>query len=65
MPGRLSEHESKALLRNAGIDVLQEILVRDKAALAAALSTTGFPVAMKIQSRDIPHKSEAGGVQVN
>lgn len=65
VPARLSEHESKALLRNAGIDVLQEILVRDKAALAAALSTTGFPVAMKIQSRDIPHKSEAGGVQVN
>lgn len=65
VPGRLSEHESKALLRNAGIDVPQEILVRDKAALAAALSTTGFPVAMKIQSRDIPHKSEAGGVQVN
>ncbi|MBS4004972.1 MAG: acetate--CoA ligase family protein [Afipia sp.] len=65
VPARLSEHESKALLRNAGIDVPQEILVRDKAALAAALSTTGFPVAMKIQSRDIPHKSEAGGVQVN
>lgn len=65
VPARLSEHESKALLRNAGVDVPQEILVRDKAALAAALSTTGFPVAMKIQSRDIPHKSEAGGVQVN
>ncbi|MBQ8107047.1 MAG: acetate--CoA ligase family protein [Afipia sp.] len=65
VPARLSEHESKALLRNAGIDVPQEILVRDKAALAAALSTTGFPVAMKIQSRDIPHTSEAGGVQVN
>lgn len=65
MPERLSEHESKALLRDAGIAVPQESLVRDQAQLAAALSGLDFPVVMKIQSRDIPHKSEAGGVRVN
>ncbi len=65
VPERLSEHESKALLREAGITIPQESLVRDKAQLAAALLTMDFPLAMKIQSRDIPHKSEAGGVRVN
>lgn len=65
VPERLSEHESKALLREAGIAIPQESLVREKDRLAAALSVAGFPVAMKIQSRDIPHKSEAGGVRIN
>lgn len=65
VPERLSEHESKMLLRDAGVAVPREILVREKAGLAAALSETDFPVVMKIQSRDIPHKSEAGGVRVN
>lgn len=65
LPERLSEHESKALLRHAGIVVSDEILVREKTGLAAALSALKFPVVMKIQSRDIPHKSEAGGVRVN
>jgi len=65
VPVRMSEHESKRLLREAGIAVPQGVLVRDVSALAATLSNTAFPVAMKIQSRDIPHKSEAGGVRVN
>ncbi len=63
--GRLSEHESKALLRAAGIAVLHEVLVPEKARLAATLAGMSFPLAMKIQSRDIPHKSEAGGVRLD
>lgn len=65
VPQRLSEHESKTLLREAGIAVPEESLVRDRTELAAALSGMDFPVVMKIQSRDIPHKSEAGGVRIN
>jgi acetyltransferase len=61
----LSEADSKALLRGAGIALPEEVLVTEKGALDAAIARTGFPVAMKIQSPDIPHKSEIGGVRVN
>ena len=61
----LSEHDSKTLLQMAGVVLPNEILVADKSALGAAVSKVGFPLVMKIQSRDIPHKSEVGGVKVN
>jgi acetyltransferase len=61
----LSESDSKALLRGAGLALPDEVLVTEKSALDAAIARIGFPLVMKIQSRDIPHKSEAGGVRVN
>jgi acetyltransferase len=61
----LSESDSKALLREAGIALPDEVLVTEKSALDAAIARVGFPLVMKIQSRDIPHKSEVGGVRVN
>jgi acetyltransferase len=61
----LSEHDSKLLLRDAGIALSDEILVTGKSALDGAIAQVGFPLVMKIQSRDIPHKSEVGGVRVN
>ncbi|MBR1213567.1 acetate--CoA ligase family protein [Bradyrhizobium sp. JYMT SZCCT0180] len=61
----LSEFDSKSLLRDAGIALPDEMLVTDRAELDAAIARAGFPLVMKIQSRDIPHKSEVGGVRVN
>ncbi len=62
--GILSEADSKALLRDAGIAVPDEVLVRKRNALDTAIACLGFPLAMKIQSPDIPHKSEVGGVRL-
>jgi acetate---CoA ligase (ADP-forming) len=61
----LSEYDSKSLLRDAGVALPEEFLVTDKPGLDSAVSRAGFPLVMKIQSRDIPHKSEVGGVRVN
>ncbi len=61
----LSEHDSKSLLRAAGIALPDEVLVIDRDGLDAAIDRTGFPLVMKIQSPAIPHKSEVGGVRVN
>jgi acetate---CoA ligase (ADP-forming) len=62
---KLSEFDSKSLLRDAGIALPDEVLVTEKGVLDAAIARVGFPMVMKIQSRDIPHKSEIGGVRVN
>ena len=61
----LSEADSKALLRAAGIALPDEVLVRDKSEIDQAVARVGLPLAMKIQSRDIAHKSEVGGVRLN
>ena len=61
----LSESDSKTLLREAGIVLPDEVLVTEKSALDGAVARIGFPLVMKIQSRDIPHKSDVGGVRVN
>ncbi|MDB5502004.1 MAG: CoA-binding protein [Tardiphaga sp.] len=64
-PATLSERDSKSLLRAAGVSLPDETLVTDKAGLDGAIDASVFPLVMKIQSRDIPHKSEVGGVRVN
>ena len=61
----LTEHETKKLLAKYGIPVTKEqIATSADEALAIALNI-GTPVAMKISSPDIPHKSDVGGVALN
>ena len=61
----LTEVESKALLNAYGIPVNPtEVAENEDQALSLARSL-GYPLAMKIHSRDISHKSDAGGVQLN
>jgi acyl-CoA synthetase (NDP forming) len=56
------EHETKCFLADHGISVTRERLVRDAEECAAAAAAIGFPVALKIASKDVPHKSDVGGV---
>ncbi|WP_445004183.1 acetate--CoA ligase family protein [Halomonas mongoliensis] len=62
----LFEYEAKRLLRDHGIEVPLELVVRDEAELAeAAGQFDETPLAMKVVSKDILHKSDAGGVKLN
>jgi acetate---CoA ligase (ADP-forming) len=62
----LFEYEAKQLLRDHGIEVPLELVVRSKAELAEAARQFGeTPLAMKVVSKDILHKSDAGGVKLN
>lgn len=61
-PGPMSEHEAKRLLAQAGVNMLPEQLASTGAEAVAAADRFGYPVAMKIASPDIPHKTEVGGV---
>lgn len=60
--GALTEAESRAVLAGAGIGDPDGIVADSPAAAARAAAELGFPVALKIVSADVPHKSDAGGV---
>jgi acyl-CoA synthetase (NDP forming) len=59
-----TERESKAFLAAHGIAVTREMLARDATTAAQAATEIGFPVVLKIESPDLPHKTEVGGVRV-
>ncbi|MCK5120247.1 MAG: acetate--CoA ligase family protein, partial [Candidatus Latescibacteria bacterium] len=61
----LTEIESKKLLSNYGIPTTQSGVAKTVAEAADVASDIGFPVAMKILSPDILHKTEVGGVKLN
>jgi acetate---CoA ligase (ADP-forming) len=60
----LNEAESKAVLQQFGIPVAKEVFVASDADAAAAAKGLKAPFAVKIVSRDIAHKTEAGGVKL-
>jgi acetyltransferase len=58
----LTEMESKSLLSAFHITVTRTMLARTATEALMIGSQLGYPVALKISSPDIPHKSEVGGV---
>ena len=61
----LTEMESKALLAAFHIPVTKTILARTVTEAIMIATQLGFPVALKIDSPDISHKSDVQGVALN
>jgi acyl-CoA synthetase (NDP forming) len=59
------EYEAAELLARYGIDCMPGRLAQTAEEAVAAAAALGWPVALKIQSPQIPHKTEAGGVALN
>ena len=59
----LTEIEAKQVVRDAGIAVTETRLAVSQKEAAAISKEIGYPVALKIASPDITHKSDAGGVK--
>ncbi|MBP9592250.1 MAG: bifunctional acetate--CoA ligase family protein/GNAT family N-acetyltransferase [Steroidobacteraceae bacterium] len=61
----LDPAESKAVLAAFGIPVVRSVPARSASEAARIAQEIGFPVAMKILSPDIPHKTDVGGVRLD
>lgn len=62
----LSEWRSKETLRRLGaVGLPAGVLVEGKDQLERAAGTLGFPLVAKLQSPDMPHKTEHGGVALS
>lgn len=61
----VGEHAAKEVLSQAGIAVTRERLARSVREALQAAAELGYPVALKVESPDISHKTEVGGVVLN
>ena len=61
----LAEHEAKALLRAAGVAVVDGRAVADEDDAVRAAAELGWPVAVKRSSPAIRHKTEAGALALD
>lgn len=61
----LTESESKAVLKLYGVPVVEERLVQSEDDAVDAALAVGLPVALKVESPQIPHKTEAGVIRLN
>src|SRR2546422_2929156 len=60
----LSESESKQLIAAWGVPVTREVRVGSAEAAVEAAQRLGYPVALKVDSPDILHKTEAGVIRL-
>jgi acetate---CoA ligase (ADP-forming) subunit beta len=60
----LTEKESKDLIKNAGVNVVDTRLAKSKEEAVGIGNQLGYPVVVKIASKEITHKSDVGGVKL-
>ncbi len=60
----LTEIEAKKLLKQSGVNVVDTRLATSKEKVVSISEKLGFPVALKITSPDVVHKSDVGGVKL-
>ena len=66
MPAKVVvESEAKRLLTAYGVGVSQEALVHGEDEALRAAERMGYPVALKVESEQLPHKTEAGVIRLN
>jgi acyl-CoA synthetase (NDP forming) len=63
--GDVAEYAAKRVLAEYGIPVTQEELATTRDQALAVAKRIGYPVAIKVQSPDISHKTEARAVRLN
>ena len=63
--GSWSEAQARTLLQEAHIPIVPAFLATSAEEAAQAAHRLGLPVALKIQSPALPHKSDVGGVALN
>lgn len=61
----IAEYEAKRMLAEYGIPVTKEALATTAHDLFSAAKRIGYPVAIKVQSPDISHKTEAKAVRLD
>lgn len=61
----LTEFESKKILKQAGISVVETRLAKTQKEAVSLSQKIGFPIALKIVSPDVVHKSDSGGVKLS
>jgi acyl-CoA synthetase (NDP forming) len=63
-PATLGERASKQVLARYGIPTVREALLQPAEVEALTAAPLAFPLAIKIESPDVPHKTEAGAVRL-
>ncbi|MEA2770358.1 MAG: hypothetical protein QOD93_3320, partial [Acetobacteraceae bacterium] len=61
----LTEREAKAVLALYGVPVVGERLAHSVNDAVDAATALGYPVVLKVESPDLPHKTEAGVIRLN